>query len=128
MARQEQLSYLVLGRPLENASESENSALSQAAMALGLRGGNFVSDRVNESLGFDEFGIQTQPGEDANAASFVIGKYLSPSLYVSYGVGLFQPVNTLRLRYTISSRWRLVTESSSRGSGGDLIYHVERGD
>jgi translocation and assembly module TamB len=128
MARQEQLSYLVLGRPLENASASENSALSQAAMALGLRGGNFVSDRLNRSLGFDEFGIQTQPGEDANAASFVIGKYLSPSLYVSYGVGLFQPVNTLRLRYTISSRWRLVTESSSRGSGGDLIYHIERGD
>ncbi|MBN1237398.1 MAG: translocation/assembly module TamB domain-containing protein [Gammaproteobacteria bacterium] len=126
MARQEQLSYLVLGRPLENASASENSALSQAAMALGLRGGNFVSERVNESLGFDEFGIQTQPGEDANSASFVIGKYLSPSLYVSYGVGLFQPVNTLRLRYTISSKWRLVTESSSEGSGGDLIYHIER--
>ena len=127
MARSEQLSYLLLGRPLEAASGSETSALSQAAMALGLRGGNFVSERLNQALGFDEFGIQTQPAE-ANSASFVIGKYLTPSLYVSYGVGLFEPVNTLRLRYTISRRWRLVTESSTAASGGDLIYHIERGD
>src|SRR5690606_12013758 len=54
MARSEQLSYLLLGRPLETASGSETSALSQAAMALGLRGGNFVSDRLNQALGFDE--------------------------------------------------------------------------
>lgn len=127
MQRSEQLSYLLLGRPLETASGSETSALSQAAMALGLRGGNFVSDRLNQALGFDEFGIQSQPAQ-ANSASFVIGKYLTPSLYVSYGVGLFEPVNTLRLRYTISRRWRLVTESSTAASGGDLIYHIERGD
>ena len=126
MPRQEQLSYLLLGRPLETATGSETSALSQAAMALGLRGGNFVSERLNEALGFDEFGIQSQAA-DANSASFVIGKYLTPSLYVSYGVGLFEPVNTLRLRYTISRRWRLVTESSTAASGGDLIYHIERG-
>jgi len=127
MQRSEQLSYLLLGRPLESASGSETSALSQAAMALGLRGGNFVSERLNQALGFDEFGIQSQPAQ-ANSASFVIGKYLTPSLYVSYGVGLFEPVNTLRLRYTISRRWRLVTESSTAASGGDLIYHIERGD
>lgn len=125
MSRQEQLSYLLLGRPLENTSTSETSALSQAALALGLRGGNFVSERLNETLGFDTFGIQSQPAE-ANSASFVIGKYLTPSLYVSYGVGLFEPVNTLRLRYTISSRWQLVTESSTVASGGDLIYNIER--
>src|SRR5690606_27525042 len=53
MPEQEQLSYLVLGRPLEGASASESSAMSQAAMALGLRGGNFVSERLNETLGFD---------------------------------------------------------------------------
>src|SRR5690606_41206682 len=95
LQRSEQLSYLLLGRPLEAASGSETSALSQAAMALGLRGGNFVSDRLNEALGFDEFGIQSRPA-DANSASFVIGKYLTPSLYVSYGVGRLEPLNTRR--------------------------------
>lgn len=128
LPEQEQLSYLVLGRSLENASTSESSALSNAAVALGLKGGNFVSERLNRSLGFQEFGIETKPGEGTESASFVIGKYLSPSLYVSYGVGLFQSINTLTLRYTISSRWRLETESSAQSKGGDLIYHIERGD
>jgi translocation and assembly module TamB len=128
MPQQDQLSYLVLGRPLESASASESSAMSRAALALGLKGGNFVSDRINKNLGLDEFGIQTDPGEPASEASFVIGKYLTPSLYVSYGVGLFEPVNTLKLRYTISGRWQLVTESSSVASSGDLIYNIERGD
>jgi len=126
MQQQEQLSYLVLGRPLGGNTSSEESALARAALSLGLRGGNFVSERINESLGLDEFGIQTEPGESASAASFVIGKYLSPSLYVSYGVGLFNPVATLQLRYTISEHWRLATESSDEQSGGDIIWNVER--
>jgi translocation and assembly module TamB len=126
MQQQEQLSYLVLGRPLQGASQSEESALSRAALALGLRGGNFVSERINENLGLDEFGIQTAPGESSSTASFVIGKYLSPSLYVSYGIGLFESVSTLNLRYTISDRWTISTESSSEGSGGDIVYSIER--
>jgi translocation and assembly module TamB len=127
MPQQQQLSYLVLGRSLDNVSSSETSALSSAAIALGLKGGNVVSERINKTLGFQEFGIETNPSESGQNASFVIGKYLSPSLYVSYGIGLFKPVNTLTLRYAISSRWRLVTESSSEAKGGDLLYHIERG-
>jgi translocation and assembly module TamB len=127
MIEQEQLSYLVFGRPLGGGnSSSEASALAQAALALGLRGGNFVSELLNERLGFDEFGIQSTPGESAETASFVIGRYLSPSLYVSYGVGLFDSVSTLQMRYRITERWRVETESSDRESGGDIIWSVER--
>ena len=127
MTEHEQLSYLVFGRPLGGGnSSSEESALARAALALGLRGGNFVSELLNERLGFDEFGIQSTPGESAETASFVIGRYLSPSLYVSYGVGLFDSVSTLQLRYRITDRWRVETESSDRKSGGDIIWSVER--
>ena len=127
MAQQEQLSYLVLGRPLDDASASESSAMSRAALVLGLRGGNFVSERINENLGLDTFGIETDSDEAASEAAFVIGKYLTPSLYVSYGIGLLDPVKTVKLRYEISKRWRLVTESSSEASGGDVFYNIERG-
>jgi translocation and assembly module TamB len=127
MPQQEQLSYLVLGRPLDDASASESSAMSSAALALGLKGSNFVSERINENLGLDSFGIETDPNEAASEAAFVIGKYLTPSLYVSYGIGLFEPVNTVKLRYAFSKRWRIETESSSEASGGDLIYNIERG-
>jgi translocation and assembly module TamB len=101
--------------------------MSRAALALGVRGGNFVSERINENLGLDAFGIETDPGEEVGEAAFVIGKYLTPSLYVSYGIGIFEPINTLKLRYAFSRRWRLETETSSEASGGDVIYNIERG-
>ena len=127
MAQQEQLSYLVLGRPLHDASESESAAMSRAALALGVNGGNFVSERISENLGLDAFGIESDSDEAAAGAAFVIGKYLTPSLYVSYGIGIFESVNTLKLRYAFAPRWRLETETSSKASGGDLIYNIERG-
>ena len=130
MTQGNQLSYLVLGRPLGGASGGEGSALSRAALALGLRGGNTVAGKIGGKLGLDQFGVETGEagsGTSTEQASFVVGKYLSPKLYVSYGLGLFDPVSTVRLRYAIISHWELVTESSSAASGGDLIYTIETG-
>jgi translocation and assembly module TamB len=130
MTQGNQLSYLVLGRPLGGTSGSEGSALSRAALALGLKGGNAVASKIGGKLGLDQFGVDSgEAGSDTSPeqASFVVGKYLSPKLYVSYGLGLFDPISTLRLQYAISSRWELVTESSSAASGGDIIYTIETG-
>lgn len=131
MTQAEQLSWLVLGRPLQGASSSEAAMLSQAALALGLKGGDFLVKKFGKNLGVDTIGIETGSGEagaasDVNAAALVIGKYLSPGLYVSYGIGLFDQVSTVRLQYTLSSHWKLATESSTEASGGDVIYTIER--
>ncbi|EAR21056.1 translocation/assembly module TamB domain-containing protein [Nitrococcus mobilis] len=131
MTQAEQLSWLVLGRPLQGTSSSENSMLTQAALALGLKGGDFLAKKLGGSLGVDTIGIETGSGEAGAAsntkeASLVVGKYLSPGLYVSYGIGLFDQVSTVKLQYTLSSHWKLVTESSRIGTGGDVIYMIER--
>jgi translocation and assembly module TamB len=131
MTQGNQLSYLVLGRPLRGTSDNEGSALGRAALALGLRGGNTVAEKIGGSLGLDQFGIdsgEAGSGTNPKNASFVIGKYLSPKLYVSYGLGLFHPISTLRLQYTISDHWKFVTESSTKASGGDVIYVIETGE
>lgn len=130
MTQGNQLSYLVLGRPMNQTSGDEGSAVSRAALALGLRGGNAVAEKISGGLGFDQFGVDTGEagaGTNPEQASFVVGKYLSPKLYVSYGLGLFNPVSTLRLQYAINSHWKLVSESSSEASGGDVIYTIETG-
>ncbi len=130
MTQGNQLSYLVLGRPMSQNSGSEGSAMSRAALAMGLRGGNAVAEKISGNLGLDKFGVDTGEagaGTNPGNASFVVGKYLSPKLYVSYGLGLFDPVSTLRLQYAINSHWKLVSESSSEASGGDVIYTIERG-
>ncbi|MEF8981333.1 translocation/assembly module TamB domain-containing protein [Thiohalorhabdus sp.] len=127
MTQSEQLSWLVLGRSLENTSGGEHAALSRAALMLGARGGGKVAEAVGTELGLDEVGLQTQPGETGEETALVLGKHLSPRLYVSYGIGLFEAVNTLRMQYTLSEHWQLVTESSTRQTGGDLFYTIETG-
>jgi translocation and assembly module TamB len=127
MPQSEQLSWLVLGRPLEGGtSDSERSAMQAAALMLGLSGGDMIGKRVGEELGLDEVTVGTDPGEGVTQASLLVGKYLSPKLFVSYGIGLFEPVATLRLRYALSSRWKLVGQAAAAGSSADLFYEIER--
>ncbi len=133
MTQQEQLSWLVLGRPLEDAPGGEGDALARAALALGLRGGDFLAKNLGERLGVDQLTVQTGPEEagapsDPSEAALVAGKYLSPRLYVSYGIGLFNAASVLRMQYDIAKHWKLVTESGGAASGADLLFTIDTGD
>ncbi len=128
MTQSEQLAWLVLGRPLSGASSSETSLVTQAALAFGLRGGNFVADNIRDKIGLDEFTLESQEtSTGSEQAALVIGKYLTPELYISYGIGLFEPLSTVRMRYSLTERWHLETQSTGTESGGDIIYAIERG-
>jgi translocation and assembly module TamB len=60
-----------------------------------------------------------------NETSLVLGKYLSPRLYVSYGVSLTESLNTLKLRYSLDDRWTVKTEVGEE-RGADLVYTIEK--
>jgi translocation and assembly module TamB len=124
MGQTEQLSYVLLGRPLERATPAEGSLVANAATALGVRGGNLIAKRVAARFGLEEARIETEG--TLEEASLVLGRYLSPRLYVTYGIGLFEPVNTLRLRYLLDERWTLQAESGAETSA-DVLYTTERG-
>jgi translocation and assembly module TamB len=127
MPREQQLSWLVLGRPLEETGgSSENRAmLANAALSLGLSGSDFLAAKLGAKVGLDEVTIGARPGDPTDQARFTIGKYLSPKLFVSYGVGLFQPGHYFRLLYDLGHGFKLQTESGVT-SGGDLLYTIER--
>jgi len=55
----------------------------------------------------------------------MLGKYLSPRMYISYGVGLFDHLSTFRIRYNLTKRWVVQTESGT-ASGADLLWSIER--
>jgi len=152
MPREQQLSWLVLGRALEQSSSSDRSAVSQAALSLGLSGGDYFAQKIGKSVGLDLVSVGQGPvggssvaadataiqGSQAQqnagtstaytsqAAQLTLGKYLTPKLFVSYGVSLFQPGQTFRLLYDIGHGFKLQTESGV-ASGGDIIYTFERG-
>jgi translocation and assembly module TamB len=150
MPREEQLSWLVLGRPLDASSASDRSALTQAALALGLSGGDYFAQRIGKGIGLDTLTVGsvvrdqavaadagTIQGSQASlnrgayqdqtqAAQLTLGKYLTPRLFVSYGVSLFQPGQTFRLLYDLGHGFKLQTETGI-ASGADLVYTFERG-
>lgn len=117
------LSYLLLGRaPGQGQSASEQALLFKAAAALAMKGGNTVGERLTDTFNLDSLGFE---GDSVEDAGLFIGKYLSPKLYVKYGVGLLSPSSTFFMRYILSKRWSLESQTGTRGSGGDLIYTLE---
>jgi translocation and assembly module TamB len=108
----------------QGGSSEDGTLVSQAAQSLGLKGGNLLVGSLGRGVGLDEARVETEG--DLSEASFVAGKYLSPNLYVSYGIGLFDPVSTLRLRYILSSNWTLQAETGT-ATGTDLLYRIEAG-
>ncbi|MBI3171020.1 MAG: translocation/assembly module TamB domain-containing protein, partial [Hydrocarboniphaga effusa] len=89
MSQEEQLSWLILGRSLsETLKAGAGAELGGAAMSLGLTGSDYLAQQLGTRLGFDQVSVGAKPGETADKARMTIGKYLSPKLFVSYGVGL----------------------------------------
>jgi translocation and assembly module TamB len=126
MTQQQQLSWLLLGRPLDQSSTSEDrSMLSGAALALGLGGGTLLAQNLRKGLGVDEISLGAAPGESNENARLTVGKYLSPKLFVSYGIGLFQPGSVFKLLYDLGKGFKVSTETGAY-AGGDLLYTIER--
>jgi len=63
---------------------------------------------------------------DLDEASFVAGKYLSPHVYLSYAMGLFDRSNLVRVRYIFSRKWAVQAETGT-SMGTDVFYKIERG-
>jgi translocation and assembly module TamB len=56
---------------------------------------------------------------------FTVGKYITPKLYTSYARSLVSGSHIFRLRYDVSKRWQLESQTSGDKSGLDLYYKIE---
>lgn len=118
------LSYIMLGKPITQASQAEGKALLGAAVASQFEGeGESLTQKMAQQFGLDEAAISSEGGIEKS--ELVVGKYLSPDLYIGYGVGLFDASTVFRIRYFLTKRLTLETETGTQ-SGADLRYHFER--
>ena len=117
------LSYVLFGRPMKQLSDSEGNELYGAALSAGLSAGGFVAQKIGAAFGVED--IEIEKGETPEQATLFIGKYLSPGLYLNYGIGLFEPVSTIRLRYNLKKKLHVQTEYGLE-SGGDILYIIEK--
>ena len=122
MSQQQALSYLTLGRPLE--SESDSYAMERAAINLGLARTAPFTRELGERVGIQDLQLETEGrGEEA---SVVASGYLTDKLSLRYGVGLFQPVSRMALRYDLT-RSLYLEAASGLASSLDIFYRTDFG-
>jgi len=123
MDQSDALSYLITGKPLSQVKGGEGSMVNAAAQALGSAAGDLLAKGIGAKLGI-EAGVANSAA--LGTAAFTVGKYLSPKLYLSYGVGLFDPGEVITLRYILSSRWNFEAEQATEFSRASFNYRIER--
>jgi translocation and assembly module TamB len=126
MGQSNALSYLVAGKPLNDigASSGDADAVQSAARSLGTAAGGVLAKNIGRRLGVDEVAIKES--EALGGAALTVGQYLSPRLYLSYGVGLFEPGEVLTLRYKISRALALEALNGPEGTRAGLDYRREK--
>jgi translocation and assembly module TamB len=122
MSQNEALSYLLTGRSINTLQSGEAATIDSAAQSLALSGGGLLLGGIGSRVGLDEVTVE-QTGEDD--AAVVLGKYLSPNLFVSYGISIAEAINTIKLRYTLNKNWSLKAEAGLDQSA-DVEYRIER--
>lgn len=119
---QSQIASLILaGGSLESVQDTQRSGAARNDLLA--QGGAILAQRVGSHVGVDDVGIESDP--TSSDSSLVLGKYLSPRLYISYGISLAEAINTLKLRYTIGDRWTIKTEAG-RARSADIVYTFKK--
>lgn len=136
MPEADQLSYLLTGAPSSQVGAAQAAfmfaALTETSGVLGVSDTDAARlQTITRTLGVDlniESGshIDTDTGEAVNDTNLVVGKALRPRLYVSYTVGLLDPISMFRVRYQLSRHWALQSQTNTQGdTGGDILYGIE---
>ena len=119
------LSLLLTGRLLSAGTTGADATLLVNALAgLGVAQGDEILRDIGQTVGFDEFGLDT--GNGFAGTQLTIGKRLSSRLLVRYAVGVFDGVGRFVTEYRINRFLDLEIVSSPVAQGGDLIYRIER--
>jgi translocation and assembly module TamB len=104
------------------ATSSAQNQQATAANELLTQGGAILAQQLGSRIGLPDISVETDLN---NETSLVLGKYLSPRLYVSYGVGLTEQLNAIRLRYSLGDHWTIRT-TAGQIKGADLVFSVEK--
>jgi translocation and assembly module TamB len=114
----EALSYLIRGRGLDTGAGADGTAL---ALSLGTSVVNrsSVLSGINKLPGISNVEFGSTGSADDTAAT--VGGYIGKRIYLSYGVGLYEPINVLTARFFLQSR--LWVEVVSRLENSIDIYY-----
>ncbi|MFJ2976168.1 autotransporter assembly complex protein TamB [Kluyvera sp. NPDC087067] len=121
MSQQEALSYLVRGQGLDSG-QSDSAAMTSMLIGMGVAQSGQVVGKIGETFGVSNLALDTQGVGDSSQV--VVSGYVLPGLQVKYGVGIFDSLATLTLRYRLMPKLYLEAVSGV-DQALDLLYQFE---
>ncbi|AXC68545.1 autotransporter assembly complex protein TamB [Salmonella enterica] len=121
MPQAEALSYLLRGQGLDS-NQSDSAAMTSMLIGLGVAQSGQVVGKIGETFGVSNLALDTQGVGDSSQV--VVSGYVLPGLQVKYGVGIFDSLATLTLRYRLMPKLYLEAVSGV-DQALDLLYQFE---
>ncbi|WP_116363948.1 translocation/assembly module TamB domain-containing protein [Parahaliea mediterranea] len=121
MSQAEALSYLVRGRGLDSGADADGTALA-LSLGSGILNRSALVEGLNRVPGLSNVEFGAEGSADDTAAT--VSGYLGERIYLSYGVGLYEPVNVLTARLYLYTRLWLEVVSRLESSV-DLYYSFD---
>ncbi len=121
MSQQEALSYLLRGQGLDS-SGSDSQQMTSMLIGLGVAQSGQVVGKIGETFGVSNLALDTTGVGDSSQV--VVSGYVLPGLQVKYGMGIFDSLATLTLRYRLMPKLYLEAVSGV-DQALDLLYQFE---
>ncbi|MFC0179113.1 autotransporter assembly complex protein TamB [Thorsellia kenyensis] len=121
MSQEEILSYILRGEGLD-ASGADSSLMTTMLIGMGTSQSGQLIGRIGETFGVKNLSLDTQGAGDESQV--VVSGEVLPGLQVRYGVGVFDSLATITLRYQLLPRLYLEAVSGM-DQAIDLLYQFE---
>lgn len=121
MSQQEALSYLLRGQGLSN-SGADSGMMTSMLIGMGVAQSGKLVGKIGEAFGVSNLALDTQGVGDSSQV--VVSGYVTKDLQVKYGVGIFDSLATLTLRYRLMPRLYLEAVSGI-DQALDVLYQFE---
>jgi translocation and assembly module TamB len=108
---------------LSTASSEETQQVSAASSALSA-GAGLLASQLGAKIGLDDAGVLES--RTMGGSVFGVGKYLSPKLYVSYGVSMIGSGSVVTLKYLLRKGFNAEVESSTIETRGSINWRKEK--
>ena len=118
MSQTEALSYLLRGRGLDAGAGGDGAAVA-LSMGTSIVNQSGITDSLNKIPGVNNIGFGAEGSADETAAT--VSGYIGERIYVSYGVGVYEPINILTARLYLQAR--LWLEVVSRLENSIDVYY-----
>ncbi len=117
------LALLVTGHSLSGLDSNAQSEVSAMSAALSA-GEGLLASQLGSKIGLDDAGVMQSRALGGSVLG--VGKYLSPRMYVGYGVSLLGTGQVLMLKYLLRKGFDIQIESSTVENRASINWRKEK--